>query len=38
MSLTLATEATLPQHSTIFSLVAWSAATPLTVTVWVAPS
>jgi hypothetical protein len=37
-SLTLATDETLPQHSTIFSLVAWSGATPLTVTVCDAPS
>ena len=34
----MATAATLPQHRTIFSLVAWSGATPLTVTVCVAPS
>ena len=32
MSLTFATAATLPQQRTIFSLVAWSGATPLTVT------
>src|SRR3954469_20066335 len=38
MSLTLATAATLPQQRTIFSLVAWSGATPLTVTVCEAPS
>ncbi len=38
MSLTFATAATLPQQRTIFSLVAWSGATPLTVTVCVAPS
>src|SRR6476469_8747847 len=38
MSLTFATAATLPQQRTIFSLVAWSGATPLTVTVCEAPS
>ena len=37
-SLTFATAATLPQQRTIFSLVAWSGATPLTVTVCEAPS
>ena len=37
-SSTLATAATLPQQRTIFSLVAWSGATPLTVTVCDAPS
>ena len=38
MLFTATTPATLPQHSAIFSLVAWSGATPYTATVDVAPS